>query len=54
MAVWHQVVHLLHEVASQYDEQWRVRKRVIDSLILMLVIFRLGGVQEYSKLWHHD
>ena len=41
VAWWHQVVHLLHEVAAQYDEQWRVRKRVIDSLILMLLIFRL-------------
>ena len=41
VAWWHQVVHLLHEVAAQYDAQWRIRKRVIDSLILMLLIFRL-------------
>lgn len=41
VAFWHQVVHLLHEVADQYDARWRVRKRVIDSLILMLLIFRL-------------
>ncbi|MFB3126374.1 MAG: IS4 family transposase, partial [Candidatus Acidiferrales bacterium] len=41
VAFWHQVVHLLHEVAAQYDARWRVRKRVIDSLILMLLIFRL-------------
>jgi len=41
MTFWQQVVQLLHEVAAQYDAQWRVRKRVIDSLILMLLIFRL-------------
>jgi len=41
VAVWQQVVPLLHEVAAQYDAQWRVRKRVLDSLILMLLIFRL-------------
>jgi len=58
VAMWQQVVHLLHEVAAQYDEQWRVRKRVIDSLLLMLVIFRLvasKNTQSYGttidELW---
>ncbi len=46
VAMWHQVVHLLHEVAAQYDAQWRVRKRVIDSLILMLLIFRLVSAKQ--------
>ncbi len=41
VAWWHQVVQLLHDVAAQYDTQWRLRKRVIDSLMLMLLIFRL-------------
>ena len=41
VSLWEEVVHLFHEVATQYDQQWRVRKRVIDSLILMLLIFRL-------------
>jgi len=41
VAMWKEVVHILHEVAAQYDEKWRIRKRVIDSLILMLLIFRL-------------
>ena len=41
VALWTEVTHILPEVAAQYDEQWRVRKRVIDSLILMLLIFRL-------------
>ena len=41
VSMWNQVVHILHDVAAQYDATWRVRKRVIDSLILMLLIFRL-------------
>ncbi len=46
VVLWLQVVHLLHEVAAQYDAQWRVRKRVIDSLILMLLIFRLVSAKQ--------
>ncbi len=41
IALWENVVEILHEVAAEYDEKWRVRKRVIDSMILMLLIFRL-------------
>jgi len=41
VSLWQEVVHILHEVAAEYDQKWRVRKRVIDSLILMLLIFRL-------------
>jgi len=37
VSLWEEVVHLFHDVAAQYDQQWRVRKRVIDSLILMLL-----------------
>jgi hypothetical protein len=41
VSLWEEVVHLFHDVAAHYDRKWRVRKRVIDSLILMLLIFRL-------------
>ena len=41
VSLWEEVVHLFHDVAAQYDQTWRVRKRVIDSLMLMLLIFRL-------------
>ncbi len=41
IAVWEHVVEVLHEVAAEYDAQWRVRKRIIDSMMLMLLIFRL-------------
>ena len=39
--LWKKVVDLFHEVAQEYDEKWQVRKRVIDSTMLMLLIFRL-------------
>jgi hypothetical protein len=45
VSLWEQVVHILHEVAARYDQQWRVRKRVLDSLILTLLIFRLVGAR---------
>ncbi len=41
ISLWEQVVDILHEVAAEYDNKWRVRTRVIGSMILMLVIFRL-------------
>ena len=41
IAVWEHFVEVLHEVAAEYDAQWRVRKRIIDSMMLMLLIFRL-------------
>jgi hypothetical protein len=41
VSLWEKVVHILHQVAAEYDQRWRVRKRVIDTLILMLLIFRL-------------
>lgn len=41
IALWENVVEILHEVAAEYDQKWRVRKRVIDSMMLMLLIFRL-------------
>jgi hypothetical protein len=41
IAMWEHVVDILHAVAAEYDEKWRVRRRVIDSMMLMLLIFRL-------------
>jgi len=41
VSMWHQVVDILHRVAEQYDRQWRVRRRVLGSLLLMVLIFRL-------------
>lgn len=41
VSLWQNVVEILHQVAAEYDEKWQVRKRVVDSMILMLLIFRL-------------
>lgn len=41
VALWEQVVHIVHDVAARYDQKWRLRMRVLDSLLLMLLIFRL-------------
>lgn len=41
LSLWEKVAHILHGVAVDYDSKWRRRKRVIDTSILMLLIFRL-------------
>ncbi len=41
MALWKHVVDILHQVAADYDEKWCLRKRRIDSMMLILLIFRL-------------
>jgi hypothetical protein len=51
VVLWENVVEILHQVAAEYDERWQVRKRVINSMILMLLIFRLvssKNSQSYS------
>ncbi len=56
--LWEKVVHIVHQVAREYDDKWRVRKRVLDSMLLMLLIFRLvssKNAQSYGttidELW---
>lgn len=39
--LWERVIDVLHELAEQYDDKWCVRKRVLNSMLLMLLIFRL-------------
>lgn len=39
--MWQKVARIIRAVAEQYDEKWRVRKRVIDSMLLILLVFRL-------------
>ena len=41
VSLWEKVVHVIGSVAADYDPQWRQRKRVIDTMMLMLLIFRL-------------
>jgi len=41
LSLWGRVVNIIAEVASDYDASWQKRKRVIDSLLLVFLIFRL-------------
>jgi len=41
VTLWEKVVKVISEVASQYNEQWQVRKQVINSMLIILLIFRL-------------
>jgi hypothetical protein len=41
VSLWEKVAHVIHRVAASYDQQWRQRKRVIDTAMLMLLICRL-------------
>lgn len=41
LTLWGQAVNIIADVASRYDEIWQKRKRVIDSLLLVFLIFRL-------------
>jgi len=41
VALWENVVTVINEIASQYDEKWQIRKRTINSMLLILLIFRL-------------
>jgi hypothetical protein len=41
VSLWEKVAHIFQNVAAEYDRKWRLRQRVIDTLILMLLIFRL-------------
>lgn len=39
--LWQNVLHLVFEVAARYDQQWQVRSRLINTMLLILFIFRL-------------
>jgi hypothetical protein len=58
IVLWEKVITIINEIASQYDEQWQVRKRVINSMLIILLIFRLvcsKNTQSYGttidELW---
>jgi len=60
VSLWEKVAHVFQEVAADYDRKWRLRRRVIDTLMLMLLIFRLvtsKNKQSYGTtiddLWDH-
>jgi hypothetical protein len=60
VSLWEKAAHIFQQVAADYDRKWRLRRRVIDTLMLMLLIFRLvtsKNKQSYGTtiddLWDH-
>jgi hypothetical protein len=60
VGLWEKVAHIFQDVAADYDRKWRLRRRVIDTLMLILLIFRLvtsKNKQSYGTtiddLWDH-
>ena len=41
VALWEKVAQIIGDVAAHYDQEWQHRERLIDSLLLVLLIFRL-------------
>lgn len=41
VSLWEKVAKVINDVAEEYDEQWRIRKRLINSMMIILLVFRL-------------
>jgi hypothetical protein len=41
VALWEKVAQVINEVADQYDKKWQVRQRLINSMLIILLVFRL-------------
>ena len=60
VSLWGKVVTVISDVAQTFDATWRKRNRVIDSLLLVFLIFRLvfsknsqGYGTTISEFWHN-
>lgn len=58
---WDKVVHIVKEVAAEFDTQWQIRKRVIDSMLIIMLLLRLvsskarqGYGSTIDALWDND
>lgn len=58
--LWGKVVMIISDVAQTFDAKWQKRKRVIDSLLLVFLIFRLvfsknsqGYGTTIEEFWHN-
>lgn len=58
--LWGKVVMIISDVAQEFDAKWQKRKRVIDSLLLVFLIFRLvfsknsqGYGTTIEEFWHN-
>ena len=39
--LWQRILHIVFHVANEFDQQWQQRKRLINTMLLILFIFRL-------------
>lgn len=60
ISFWTRVAPMVRAIASEFDEAWQVKRRVIDSMLLVLLIFRLVATrskQSYGttidELWEN-
>lgn len=60
LKLWGKVSTIISEVSNAYDAMWQKRKRIIDSLLLVFIIFRLvfsKNSQSYAttitEFWHN-
>ncbi len=60
ITLWGKVVGIISDVAQLFDARWQRRKRVIDSLLLVFLIFRLvfsknsqGYGTTINEFWHN-
>jgi hypothetical protein len=58
VALWEKIARVINEVAEQYDKKWQVRQRLINSMLIILLVFRLvcsKNAQSYGttidELW---
>ncbi len=58
VAMWMKIIDAAGELAAAHDRQWRKRKRILDSLIVVLFVFRLvlsrgdkGYATVLAELW---
>jgi len=56
--LWQNIIGTLVSVANDYDQQWQKRKRILNTLLIMLFIFRLvfsknkqGYTSTITQLW---
>jgi hypothetical protein len=60
ISLWGKVITIIAEVACEFDKTWQKRKRIIDSMLLIFLIFRLlfsknsqGYGTTISDFWHN-
>ena len=58
--LWQDLIGALHAVAAAHDQLWQVRRRVLNTLLVMLFVFRLvfaprrqGYTATLAELWDH-